>query len=134
MSKTLIVFYSNTGHTGRIAEAIAALGNWPTAEIRELTSRRGAWENLRCVIESSLKVRPRIEFDAPVLSSFDLIIIGTPAGVGRIASPVRSFLSRHVHSLQRVAFFCTRGSKQAGTVFDQLSDASGKTPVSTMAI
>ncbi len=134
MSKALIVFYSNTGHTRRIAEAIAALGNWPTAEIRDVTSHRGVWGNLRCVIESILKIKPRIEFDAPVLSSFDLIIIGTPVWVGRIASPVRSFLSLHVHSLQRVAFFCTCGSTQPGTVFDQLSEASGKTPVSTMVI
>jgi flavodoxin len=134
MPKALIIFYSNTGNTRRIAEAIAALGNWPTAEIRDITSRRGAWGNLRCALESVLKIKPRIEFDSPVLSSFDLIIIGTPVWVGHIASPVRSFLAMHHHSLQRVAFFCTCGSTQPGTVFDQLSEASGKTPISTMAI
>jgi flavodoxin len=134
MPKALIIFYSKTGNTRRIAKAIAALSNWPTAEIRDLSSRRGAWGNLRCVIESIFGIKPRIEFDAPVLSSFDLIIIGTPVWAGHIASPIRSFLAMHQQSLPRVAFFCTCGSTQPGTVFDQLSEASGKTPISTMAI
>jgi flavodoxin len=134
MSKALIIFYSKTGNTRRIAEAIAALGNWPTAEIHDVTSRRGAWGNMRCALESVLRIKPRIEFDAPVLSSFDLVIIGTPVWAGHIASPVRSLLSMHRESLQRVAFFCTCGSTKPGTVFDQLSEASGKTPISMLAI
>jgi flavodoxin len=134
VTKALIVYYSNTGHTKTIAEELAKAGGWPVAEIREAKPRKGRWGEIRCVIETLIGIKPHIEFTSPSFDSFDLVIIGTPVWAGHVASPVQSFLAKHRSNLNRVAFFCTCAGPNSSAVFDQLHTISGKVPVNTLAI
>jgi flavodoxin len=134
MTKALIVYYSNTGHTKKIAEELAEVSGWRVAEIREAKSRQGRWGEIRCVIEALIGIKPHIEFESPSFDTFHLVIIGTPVWAGHVASPVQSFLAKHRNSFNRVAFFCTCAGPHSGPVFDQLHSLSGRVPVNTLAI
>jgi flavodoxin len=134
MTNALIVYYSNAGHTRKVAEEMAKAAGWRAAEIHEAKPRRGRWGEIRCVIESLIGIKPHIELTSPPINTFDLIVIGTPVWAGHVASPVRSFLAKHRDSLRRVAFFCTCAGPNSGPVFDQLHNLSGKVPVNTLAI
>jgi flavodoxin len=134
VTKALIVYYSNTGHTRKIAEELAEVSGWSIAEIRESKPRKGRWGEIRCVIESLIGIKPHIEFSSPLFDNFDLVIIGTPVWAGRVASPVQSFLAKHRGSLHRTAFFCTCAGPNSSPVFDQLHALSGRVPVNTLAI
>lgn len=134
VTKALIVYYSNTGHTRTIAEELAKTSGWSAAEIREAKPRKGRWGEVRCAIESLLGIKPHIEFTSPPFNTFDLVIIGTPVWAGHVASPVQSFLAKRRGDLHRVAFFCTCASPDSSPVFDQLRTLCGKAPVNTLAI
>jgi flavodoxin len=134
VTKALIVYYSNTGHTKTIAEELAKAGGWSVAEIREAKPRKGRWGEIRCAIESLIGIKPHIEFTSPPFDTFDLVVIGTPVWAGHVASPVQSFLAKHRSNLHRVAFFCTCAGPDSTPVFDQLRTLSERVPVNTLAI
>jgi menaquinone-dependent protoporphyrinogen IX oxidase len=134
MTNALIVYYSNTGHTRKVAEELAEVSRWSIAEIRDAKPRKGRWGEIRCAIESLTGIKPRIEFTSSSFDTFDVVIIGTPVWAGHVASPVQSFLAKHRDDLSRVAFFCTCAGPNSSPVFDQLHALTGKVPVNTLAI
>ncbi len=134
VTKALIVYYSNTGHTKTIAEELATMNGWSVAGIRLAKPRKGRWGEIRCVIESMIGIKPHIDFTSPPFDTFDLVVIGTPVWGGHVASPVQSFLMKYRSHLQRAAFFCTCAGPDSSPVFDQLRTLSGKVPVNTLAI
>ncbi|MGP1395146.1 MAG: flavodoxin family protein [Inquilinaceae bacterium] len=107
--KTLIVFYSRTGTTAKVARGLAdALG----AEIAEIGCRRyrpGGLRYLRAGHDSLRGRLPPIEVRADRLSDYDLVILGAPIWTSYPAVPLRAFLDRTRDLPAHVALFLTHG-------------------------
>jgi len=95
MSKILIVYYSLTGNTRFIAEALNdsteadILEIKPIKELNADSSSRFVWGGY----QSTMKKKPKlVDFDIDPLE-YDLIILGTPVWAWNISPPMRSFLS-----------------------------------------
>jgi menaquinone-dependent protoporphyrinogen IX oxidase len=132
--RILVIFYSRSGTTRRIATALSATLGCSIEEIVEGRSRNGFFGYCRSIIEARRKQLPDIPPAKNDPSSFDLVVIGTPVWAWSVSSPVRAYLTANKDRLPAVAFFCTLGDKGSETAFAQMQGIVGKPPRATCAI
>jgi menaquinone-dependent protoporphyrinogen IX oxidase len=132
--KILVVYYSRSGTTRRIATALAAALGGSVEEIVERRSRNGLFGYCRSVIEARRQHLPNILPAKNDPASFDVVVIGTPVWAWSVSSPVRSYLSANKDRLPAVAFLCTLGGAGAETAFAQMQGIVGKPPRATCAL
>jgi len=121
---TLVVFYSRTGRTRKVAETIAAGLGADMEELREATDRIGLRGYLRSLFDA-LGRDP---------SRYDLVVVGTPVWVASVSAPVRAFLASNARRLPRVAFFVTEGGRGERSVFRQMAEIAASYPIATLAL
>jgi len=131
--KILIAFYSRSGTTRKIAEALAAQVKGDIEKIIASESHAGFLGILRSLIEAMQQRPAQIEPARRNPSSYDLVIIGTPVWAWSVSSPVRSYLIRNANKLPQVAFFCTMGGRGEKGTFAQIQALAGKAPRATAA-
>jgi len=78
MSNTLVVYYSLTGNTRQIAEAIAAALDADLEVIEDTFNRDTVLGRPRSAIEGLLGLRSSITPPKHDLSEYDLVVVGTP--------------------------------------------------------
>lgn len=134
MAKILVVYFSRTGFTQRVAEDIAARCGADIEGIRDVRNRQGILGYLRSVSEA-LKQRV-IEIGKPARNpaDYDTVIIGTPVWASHLSSPVRAYVTSHLGQFRRVAFFCTQGGSGAPKVLDELSRLCRLKPAATLFV
>ena len=133
MNKTLIVFHSRTGHTKRVAQALARRLDADLDEIRIVQPLAGIAGYAMCAIEAGAGLAPALRPMHRNPAAYELVVIGTPVWFWSLASPVRSWLERNPPK-HRVAFFCTMGGSGAGRVFATMAELAGRAPVATLAL
>ena len=133
MKKTLIVFHSRTGHTRRVAQALARRLDADLDEIRIVQPLDGIAGYAMCAIEAVAGLAPALRPIHRDPAAYELVLIGTPVWFWSLASPVRSWLERHPPK-HRVAFFCTMGGSGAGRVFAAMAALAGREPAATLAL
>lgn len=112
MSEILVVYYSLTGNTKLIAEAIAeainadTLALKPVKELNPESGMRFFWGGA----QSTMKKKPKLkEFDINPID-YELIILGTPVWAWKFSPPIRSFLSKFDLSGKNIALWtCSAG-------------------------
>lgn len=130
MKKILVVYYSRTGHTKKIAEEITKNLNADIDEIIDKKKRKGFFKFLSSGREALKGNLTEIEFNKKV-EDYDLVIIGTPTWAGTIPPAIRTYLSKN--KPKNVAFFCTHGGETTGKVFEELEKLSKK-PLATLSV
>lgn len=132
--KILVIFYSRSGTTRRIALAVSAALGGSIEEIAEDRGRNGLLGYCRSVFEARRKRSANILPAKNDPKSFDLVVIGTPVWAWSVSSPVRAYLSANKDRLPALAFFCTLGGAGSERAFAQMQDIVGKAPRATCAI
>jgi flavodoxin len=132
--KALVVFYSRTGMTKKIANAISASLDADIEEIEDVKSRRGVIGFLKSGREATLKKLADIRETKKNPSVYDIAIIGTPVWAANISSPVRTYLSQNNGRFKRVAFFCTMGGSGDSRPFKEMETVCGLKPVALLAL
>ncbi|HLN07613.1 MAG TPA: flavodoxin [Xanthobacteraceae bacterium] len=127
-SRILIVYYSRSGTTRKVAKSLAAALTCDSEEILDLKSRTGFLGYMRSLLEARRQTPAAIAAPVRNPSSYDLIIIGTPVWVWSVSSPVRAYLAANKARLPAVAFFCTLGGAGSDHAFAQMQDLAGKSP------
>jgi menaquinone-dependent protoporphyrinogen IX oxidase len=133
-SKTLVVFYSRSGTTRRIAEALSEALKCDLEEITEPKPRTGFLGYIRSLLEATRKRPSIIAPKTHDVSSYDLVVIGTPVWGWSLSSPVRAYLMATASQLPEVAFFCALGAKGSESTFAQMTAIVGKKPRAVCAI
>lgn len=133
MKKTLIVYHSRTGHTRRVAEALARRLSADLDEIRIVQPLDGIAGYAMCAIEAIAGLTPALRPMHRDPAAYELVVIGTPVWFWSPSSPVRSWLEAQPLK-HRVAFFCTMGGSGAGRVFATRAELAGREPVATLAL
>jgi flavodoxin len=132
--KTLIVYYSRSGTTRKVAEALAGILKAEVEEISEKRKRGGPIGWLKSGYEASRKKSPSIADLKHDPASYDLVVIGTPVWAGTLASPVRSFLEQHAGSIKRAGFFLTMGGERESKTFADMAALLGKETEAQLAL
>ena len=132
--KTLVVYFSRSGHTRQVANEIATRCGADLEAIVEPPGRAGPMSYWRALWQAIMRAKPPIGPAAKDPAAYDLVIIGTPIWAFRLAPPVRSYASQYARQFKQVAFFCTEGGSGDQHAFDELSRVCGKTPVATFVV
>lgn len=132
--KTLIVYYSRTGHTQEVAEAIAAELEADIVRIEDIADRTGALGYLRSGLDALLGRSASIHPTEADPADYDLVIIGSPVWSGRLSAPVRTYIADNKATLKHVAFFCTEGAYGGPRVFKTMQDLCGLHPITTLEV
>lgn len=127
----LVVFYSRTGNTKKVAQAIKEkIG----AQIQEITVFRNKKSILWC-LRSSLKKKAILNPINLDLNSYSMLIIGGPTWGSKVSSPVYTFLNSFKGKLSNdVAFFCTKAGSNSEPLFQEMESLLDKKPVATLDI
>lgn len=129
----LIVFYSRSNITKKLAEDIAETVNGDIEEIIPKVNYQGKIGYARGgkdaitekIIElDSLKYKP---------DEYDAVYIGGPVWAGKAANPVISYLKQNEGKFNNVKFFLTAGSTGFESGFKQMEKYSIK-PLKTLAL
>jgi len=132
MPKILIVFYSRTGTTKKIAEKLAQKLNSDIEEIKSKKNYLGPIGYLAAGREATLKKPARIEPPTKNPANYDLVILGTPIWSFNISSPIRAYLENNKSQIKNAAFFCTMGGSGDIRSFAEMTKISGQTPEATL--
>jgi flavodoxin len=132
--KTLVVFYSRTGTTRRVAEAISASLNCDREEIFDTKDRAGVWGYLAAGRDASLKRPTAIREMRVDPAAYDLVIVGTPVWAFTAVPAVRTFLANSKGRLKKVAFFCTQGGMGDKGAFRDMEETCGQKPLATLVL
>jgi flavodoxin len=118
MARVLVVYYSMTGVTRGVGEDIAEALGADLSEVFDARPRTGWSRYVQAGVESVCRGLPAIRWERDP-SDYELVVLGSPAWAGTMASPMRSYLFVHGRRLHEVAVFCTmRGRGGAATLTD----------------
>jgi flavodoxin len=124
--KTLVAYYSRTGNTKRVAEALAETLNADIEAIVSDTKDKGMG---RLAMQAFLRTHAKIEPTTKDAASYDLVVVGSPVWAGKMSSPIRTYLARNKKKFTNVAFFCTHGrpdSEGSAKMLESMAALSGK--------
>jgi len=132
--KTLVVYYSRTGTTRKLAETLAGALGADIEEIRERKDRRGPLGFLAALFGSFRRAASPIEPIDRDLRQYELVVVGTPVWAGSMAGPVRTFFRRHGGEIARAGLFCTMAGAKPGQALDHMAAACARRPAATLAL
>lgn len=134
MNRVLLVYYSRTGYTASIAQDLANWGGWDVERIHDRHPRLGGWGFVRCMFDVLLGRHPAIQRTEKNPADYALVVLGAPVWMGRLSSPIRSYIARQRECFGRIAFFCTYGGKGAQHAAQQCATMAGRPLAAMLAI
>lgn len=134
MKKILIVYYSRTATTKKLAESLAEKLGADVEEIKDTVSRNGGMGYLRSGKDATLRKLTVLEKSEKNPTDYDLVVIGTPIWSWNMSVPVRTYITENKDKFPEVAFFCTMGGSGDKRAFAEMSEIIGKKPVATLGL
>ena len=134
MKTCLVVFYSRTGITQKVANEIAKAADCDLEQIRDVKPRTGWLGYLRSGYEVMTEHLPAIQ---PVLrnpADYDLVILGTPVWVDNISAPMRRYIADNKNRFNRIATFCTMGGSQGNQALSTMAKLCEKQPIAQLSL
>lgn len=118
MKRILVVYYSHSGNTKRLAEQIAKLTG---ADLLELVPEQPYPKNYTAVVEQAKQeihagFYPKLKNVLPQMEQYDVILAGTPNWWSTIAPPVGTFLKSCDLTGKKAAVFATHGGGGFGHI------------------
>ncbi len=131
--KTLVVFYSRTGTTKKVAKMLSVLLKADLEEIVDTKNRNGLINYLISAKDAIQKNYTKIKTEKDPVD-YDLVAVGTPVWFYNLPPAVRTYLFENQTRFNRVAFFCTQGSIGAEDIFKEMEELCEKTPEAVMVL
>ena len=133
--KTLVVYYSRTGNSRKIASELAEALDAEVEELRERANRQGP-KGYMLAGRDALRKRP-----AELLplkhnpADYDLLVVGGPCWAFTMCTPTRTYVLQHKENFKKTAIFATaQDTGSARRAVDATVRAVEMAPVATMAI
>ncbi|MBT3406781.1 hypothetical protein HN419_06505 [Candidatus Woesearchaeota archaeon] len=130
--KTLVVYYSRTKITEKVAQTISENINCDIEEIIDLKDRSGAIGYLKAGKDAMKKVETDISISDKDPSRYDCVIIGTPVWAFTMAPAIRTYINQNKDRFKKVAFFCTEGGSGHEKTFKDMEELTKKKPITTL--
>jgi menaquinone-dependent protoporphyrinogen IX oxidase len=139
-SKVLVTYFSSSGNTKKVAEAIARALSADMEEIQEahprpvsirgrgfgnfLSIARSGFHGMssRSVPIREVQLRP---------SDYPLVVLGSPVYAGSLSGPMRAYIDKYASQFRSVAFFVTGEDPARSKILAQMEKAAGIKPVAS---
>jgi len=134
MTKVLVVVYSLTGTSRRLAALLCQQQDWEMAEIVEECPRSGLRGVVRSILDSALHRQPAIRYGGPVPRKFHAVVLVSPIWLRRLAGPMRSFVARRRDHLPPVAVISVMGGRAASRAAAEVSELIDKPLIANASV
>lgn len=132
--KTLVVYYSRTDVTKKVAEIIKDRLDCDIEEIKSTVNYNGKIGFLRggkdATSSKIIEIEP-LKYDP---SEYDLIYLGVPVWASKAATPLLSYIKQNEGKFNNVKFFVTAGGSGFDSTLKQMEEYVGKTPLKTLTL
>ena len=115
----LLVYYSRTGRTKKIAETIQSALNCEIERIQDTKNREGIIGWLSAGRDAGKKATTKLQGVQLNPSDYNVVIIGSPTWNGQVSVPIRSYIQQHQEGLTHVALFST-GDVDKGSAIENM--------------
>jgi len=133
ISKVLIVYYSRSGNTRSVAQALSIELGCANEELVDMRRRSGLLGIARSGIDGLLGRETALCAPLHAVSDYELVIVGTPVWNRSMSAPVRTYLGRNRGRFRSVAFFATHSFGRA-RAFEQMAELAQKSPCATLVV
>jgi flavodoxin len=120
--KTLIVFYSRTGITKKVAVTLAEKLGADLEELKDLQDRSGVIGYIKSGRDAMKKTFSEITPLTKNPADYDLVIIGTPTWANNMACALRNYLTQTKGQLKNIACFATQGGESANKAVKNMAE------------
>lgn len=134
MNLCLIVYYSRTGVTAKVATALAQTCGADLERLHDLHPRDGAAGFLRSAWQGLRKLPGEITPPQRHPADYPFVLLGTPVWAGQMSAPMRSYLLRQREHFRRIGLFCTMGGRDGQNVLTSMAEMCNKLPVASMCL
>ena len=132
--RTLVVYYSKTGNTRKVAQDIAQKLEADLEEITDMKSRKGVLGFIMGGRDAMTKKGTRISVTSKDPAEYDLVILGSPIWANNIAPALRTYLNKKGEKIATRAFFVTAGGGPSSKVLQNISEISTKEPLAILGL
>ena len=132
--KTLIVYYSRTGVTKKVAEILKQKLNCDIEEIIDTKDRKGPIGYMMGGRDAIKEYLTEIKPIAKNPADYELVIIGTPVWASNMAPAVRAYITEQKDKIKKVALLATYGGSGFEKTFKRLEDLVGVQSVATLGL
>lgn len=129
--KVLIVYYSRTGNTKRIAEDVARGLNADIEQLIDKKDRSGASGYMSGGKDATLGKLTELEPVKYDPASYDLVVLGTPVWSWTMTPAIRTYITEHKAALKEIACFTSAGGTKPGRIVTRIEELSGKKAIAT---
>lgn len=132
--KVLVVYYSRTGTTRKLAQKLSVQLNADIEEVVDKKNRSGLIGWLYGGRDGMKRIPTEIDLIKNNPSDYDVVLIGGPLwGFKGIAPASRTYLLQNKDKIKQVAFFMTRAGKSPSSpALDDLKEVYGKAVIATL--
>ncbi len=131
--KILLVYYSRTWITGKVAEYIKLLTNCDTEEIIDKKERTWILWYIWAGRDAALKKITEIQKIKFKPWDYDILIIGTPVRDFAISPAIRSYIQENKEDLPpKIIFYCTTWNSWEREAFQEMIYVCSKVPIWTI--
>ena len=131
--KSLVVYYSRTNITKKLAQAIASEINADIDEIIPKVNYQGKIGFARGgkdAIQEKIVDLDELKYDP---AEYDIVYLGAPVWASKAANPMISYLKQNEGKFKNVKFFVTAGGSGFESSFEQMEKYSIK-PLKTLSL
>jgi hypothetical protein len=132
--RPLIVYYSLSGNTQKIAERAAQDLGADMVEVRAARYDSGGFRFLRAAFDSWRGRLPAIEVSGGSPEHYDFVLLMSPVWAGHAATPIRAYLAQNRGRFKHAAFVLTCGGWCPPRAFDEMAALSGLEPEATFTL
>ncbi len=132
--KTLIIYFSRSGHTEKIGKELAERLDADLESIKDKKKREGIIGWIKSGRDSLKKKTTSIEKVKHKPKNYDVILIGTPVWAGNVPPATRTLLKKYHRKIDNVAFFSTSKSGDTSEMYNTMARTVDIEPISTLSI
>ena len=123
--KYLVVYYSRTGNTKKVAQEVASRIGADIESITDRKKRSGFFGLISAGKDSVFKRKTVIDEPTKDPANYDMVIIGTPVWAGDMTPAARTYIERYSSKFKSIAFLITSGGGDNGPVAKSMEKLAG---------
>jgi flavodoxin len=124
--KILVVYYSRTGNTERVAKDVAAALNADIEKLIDKKNRKGLFAFFGSGRDAMKKRKTELEPTIKNPADYDLVILGTPVWAWNITPALRTYMDANRDKFKNTAYIITSGGTEAEKIIPSCEELTGK--------
>jgi flavodoxin len=129
--KVLVVYYSRTGNTKKVAEDVARMLNADIEQLIDKKDRSGAGGYMVAGKDAATEKLTEIEPAKNDPAKYDMVVIGTPVWAWNMTPAVRTYIANNKAAIKKVAFFTSAGGTKPDKIVSKMETLAGKKAIAS---